>query len=224
MRDFDDASWPERPWRHSPWPVTPADQAPRTPDVAVTMPHNVRVYMIRDRSPDMSSAQTTGPVLWRVDERGVRYRARHRDRRPIRARRGRERHDTRPAPDRSLVVPSLLAGVCWRCAARVVRADFPVTGATRPGISEKTFDRRLKVVIERGHTVRPDDLQGGFYSIIAGPWAGTGENGSGVGDHQAPSPPPSATVNAAPAGDSLIAEALRHARLKKCSGRDKIDR
>jgi hypothetical protein len=85
------------------------------------------------------------------------------------------------------------------------------TGEPRPGISEKTFDRRLKVIIERGHAVRPDDLQGGFYSIVAGPWAGTGEDGSGFGDHQPPSPPPSTTVN----GDDLIAEALRHARLKR---------
>jgi hypothetical protein len=85
----------------------------------------------------------------------------------------------------------------------------------KSGISEKTFDRRLKVIIERGHTVRPDDLQGGLYSIIAGPWAGTGENGTGVGDHQPPSPPPSTTVSAAPAGNDLIAEALRHARLKR---------
>ena len=114
----------------------------------------------------------------------------------------------------------------WR--DEMIRVTTPKTdkktGETRPGISERTFDRRLKAVIERGHTVRPDDPQGGTFSIIAGPWAGTGENGGGVGDHQAPSLPPSTTVNAASAGDSLIAEALRHVRLKKWSGRDKIDR
>ena len=108
----------------------------------------------------------------------------------------------------------------WR--DEMVRVTLPKTdkrtGETRPGISEKTFDRRLKVIIERGHTVRPDDLQGGFYSIVAGPWAGTREDGSsrhfndsGFEDHQAPS----TTVNARAEGDDLIAEALRHARLKR---------
>ena len=109
----------------------------------------------------------------------------------------------------------------WR--DEMVRVTLPKTdkrtGETRPGISEKTFDRRLKVIIERGHTVRPDDLQGGFYSIIAGPWAdghstpagGVKLNDSGFEDHQAPS----TTVNARAEGDDLIAEALRHARLKR---------
>jgi hypothetical protein len=98
------------------------------------------------------------------------------------------------------------------------------TGEMKSGISEKTFDRRLKAIIERGHTVRPDDIQGGLYSIIAGPWAGTGEDGGGFGDHQPPSPLPSTAVTPAHAGDDLVAEALRHARLKKWPGRDKIDR
>jgi hypothetical protein len=101
----------------------------------------------------------------------------------------------------------------WR--DEVVRVTLPKmdkrTGEMKSGISEKTFDRRLRAVIERGHTVRPDDLQGGFYSIIAGPWAGTGENGGGVGDNQ----PPSTTVNARAQGNDLIAEALRHAQMKR---------
>ena len=110
----------------------------------------------------------------------------------------------------------------WR--DEMVRVTLPKTdkrtGETRPGISEKTFDRRLKVVIEQGHTVRPDDLQGGFYSIVAGPWAGEDENhrhfdpaGNNAGgfDRQPPSPPPSTAVK----GDDLVAEALRHARLKR---------
>jgi hypothetical protein len=101
----------------------------------------------------------------------------------------------------------------WR--DEMVRVTSPKmdkkTGEPRPGISEKTFDRRLKAIIERGHTVRPDDLQGGLYSIIAGPWAGTGEEGGGFGDHQPPSPPPSTTIK----GNDLVAEALRHARLKR---------
>jgi hypothetical protein len=89
------------------------------------------------------------------------------------------------------------------------------TGETRPGISEKTFDRRLKVIIERGHTVRPDDLRGGLYSIIAGPWAPPAVLGGGdLGDHPA-LPSPSVAVTSASAGDGLIAEALRHARLKR---------
>src|SRR6516225_11550981 len=58
----------------------------------------------------------------------------------------------------------------WR--DEMIRVTTPKTdkktGETRPGISERTFDRRLKAVIERGHTVRPDDPQGGTYSIIAG--------------------------------------------------------
>jgi hypothetical protein len=114
----------------------------------------------------------------------------------------------------------------WR--DEMVRVTTPKmdkkTGEPRPGISGKTFDRRLKVVSERGHTDRPDDLQGGVYSSIAGPWAGTVEDGGGFGDHQPASPPPSTTVTPASAGDDLIAEALRHARLKKWPGRDKIDR
>jgi hypothetical protein len=114
----------------------------------------------------------------------------------------------------------------WR--DEMVRVTTPKmdkkTGEMRPGISEKTFDRRLKAVIERGHTVKPDDLQGGFYSIIAGPWAGEDGNGrhfDPVGnnaasfDHRPPSPPPSAAVNARAQGDDLVAEALRHARLKR---------
>jgi hypothetical protein len=110
----------------------------------------------------------------------------------------------------------------WR--DEMVRVTLPKTnkrtGEMKSGISEKTFDRRLRAVIERGHTFRPDDLQGGLYSIVAGPWAG--EDGSGVinhrggfGDHQAPSLPPSTTVNARAEVDDLIAEALRHARLKR---------
>jgi len=113
----------------------------------------------------------------------------------------------------------------WR--DEMVRVTLPKTdkrtGETRPGISEKTFDRRLKVIIERGHTVRPDDLRGGFYSIIAGPWAGednrhfdpAGNNNAGGFDRHPPSPSPSITVNARAKGDDLIAEALRHARLKR---------
>ena len=99
------------------------------------------------------------------------------------------------------------------------------TGEMKSGISEKTFDRRLKVVIERGHTVRPDDLRGGLYSIIAGPWApstekgdnsrhfGSGGNNAGGFDRQPPSP--SVAVTSTSTGDGLVAEALRHARLKR---------
>ena len=114
----------------------------------------------------------------------------------------------------------------WR--DEMVRVTLPKmdkkTGEVRPGISEKTFDRRLKAVIERGHTVRPDDLQGGFYSIVAGPWTGedgnyrhfyTAGNNDGGFDHQPPSPPPSTTVSARAADDDLVAEALRHVRLKR---------
>jgi len=114
----------------------------------------------------------------------------------------------------------------WR--DEMVRVTLPKmdkkTGEVRPGISEKTFDRRLKVIIERGHTVRPDDLQGGFYSIVAGPWTGedgnyrhfyTAGNNDGGFDHQPPSPPPSTTVSARAADDDLVAEALRHVRLKR---------
>ena len=56
----------------------------------------------------------------------------------------------------------------WRDEMVRVKMDKR-TGEMKSGISEKTFDRRLKVIIERGHTVRPDDLRGGLYSIIAGP-------------------------------------------------------
>jgi hypothetical protein len=112
----------------------------------------------------------------------------------------------------------------WR--DEMVRVTLPKTdkrtGGMKPGISEKTFDRRLKAVIERGHTIRPDDLRGGLYSIIAGPWAGednrhfdpAGNNAAGF-DRQLPSLSPSITVNAGAEGDDLIAEALRHARLKR---------
>ena len=98
------------------------------------------------------------------------------------------------------------------------------TGEMKPGISEKTFDRRLKVIIERGHTVRPDDLRGGLYSITAGPWAPStdvfGMNGSGgveggdLGNHLAPSAPSVAVISAC-TGNDLIAEALRHAQMKR---------
>jgi hypothetical protein len=117
----------------------------------------------------------------------------------------------------------------WR--DEMVRVTLPKTnkrtGEMKPGISEKTFDRRLKVIVERGHTVRPDDLRGGLYSIIAGPWApstgkddnnrhfGSGGNNAGGFDRQPPSLSPSIAVNARAQGDDLIAEALRHARLKR---------
>jgi hypothetical protein len=116
----------------------------------------------------------------------------------------------------------------WR--DEMVRVTTPKmdkrTGEMKSGISEKTFDRRLKAVIERGHTVRPDDLRGGLYSIIAGPWApstekvnnrhfGSGRNNGGGFDRQQPSSSPSITANAGAQGDDLIAEALRHARLKR---------
>jgi len=104
----------------------------------------------------------------------------------------------------------------WR--DEMVRVTLPKmdkrTGEMKSGISEKTFDRRLKVIIERGHTVRPDDLRGGLYSIIAGPWAPAVLGGGDLGDHHAP-PPPSVAVIPPSAGDDLIAEALRHARLKR---------
>jgi hypothetical protein len=114
----------------------------------------------------------------------------------------------------------------WR--DEMIRVTTPKTdkktGEMKPGISEKTFDRRLKVIVERGHTVRPDDLRGGLYSIIAGPWApNTGKDdnnrhfgyGDGSFDRQPPSQSPSITVNAPPVGHDLITEALRHARLKR---------
>jgi hypothetical protein len=88
------------------------------------------------------------------------------------------------------------------------------TGEMKSGISEKTFDRRLKAVIERGHTVRPDDLRGGLYSIIAGPWAPAVLGVGDLGDHHAV-PSPSVAVTSTSAGDGLVAEALRHARLKR---------
>jgi hypothetical protein len=112
----------------------------------------------------------------------------------------------------------------WR--DEMVRVTIPKmdkkTGETRPGISEKTFDRRLKAVIERGHTARPDDLRGGLYSIIAGPWArdvdidGDGGSNDGDFDRQPPSSPsPSVAVISATTGNDLIAEALRHAQMKR---------
>jgi len=117
----------------------------------------------------------------------------------------------------------------WR--DEMVRVTTPKmdkkTGEMKSGISEKTFDRRLKAVIERGHTVRPDDLRGGLYSIIAGPWApstekgdnsrhfGSGGNNAGGFDRQPPSLSPSIAVSARAESDDLIAEALRHARLKR---------
>jgi hypothetical protein len=113
----------------------------------------------------------------------------------------------------------------WR--DEMVRVTTPKmdkkTGGMKPGISEKTFDRRLKAIIERGHTVRPDDLRGGLYSIVAGPWApstavfgvdGSGLNNRHLADRHAP-PSPSVAVTPASAGDELVAEALRHARLKR---------
>ena len=114
----------------------------------------------------------------------------------------------------------------WRDEMVRVKMDKR-TGEMKSGISEKTFDRRLKVVIERGHTVRPDDLRGGLYSIIAGPWApstekgdnsrhfGSGGNNAGGFDRQPPSLSPSIAVSARAESDDLIAEALRHARLKR---------
>ena len=118
----------------------------------------------------------------------------------------------------------------WRDEMVRVKMDKR-TGEMKSGISEKTFDRRLKVIIERGHTVRPDDLRGGLYSIIAGPWAPStvvfGVGGSGgidsrqmeisnrhLGDRHAP-PSPSVAVMPPSAGDDLVAEALRHAKLKR---------
>ena len=107
----------------------------------------------------------------------------------------------------------------WR--DEMVRVTLPKmdkrTGEMKSGISEKTFDRRLKAVIERGHTVRPDDLRGGLYSITAGPWApSTAQEieGGDLGDHHV-LPSPSVAVTSASAGDGLVAEALRHARLKR---------
>src|SRR6516162_8658100 len=104
----------------------------------------------------------------------------------------------------------------WR--DEMVRVTTPKmnkkAGEMKSGISEKTFDRRLKVVIERGHTVRPDDLRGGLYSIIAGPWAPAVLGGGDLGDRHAP-PSPSVAVTSTSTGDGLVAEALRHARLKR---------
>jgi hypothetical protein len=105
----------------------------------------------------------------------------------------------------------------WR--DEMVRVTLPKmnkrTGEMKSGISEKTFDRRLKVIIERGHTVRPDDLRGGLYSIIAGPWAPPAVFGGGdLRDRHAPLSPSVAVISSS-ADDDLIAEALRHAKLKR---------
>jgi AAA domain len=46
------------------------------------------------------------------------------------------------------------------------------TGELKAGISEKTFDRRLKVIVEeRGNAVLTTDGQGGTYSVVRGRWA-----------------------------------------------------
>jgi hypothetical protein len=88
------------------------------------------------------------------------------------------------------------------------------TGEMKPGISERTFNRQRKEIVARGHAVVSGVGQGKIYSIVAGPWAqdgSAGKGGSGFLDWlKLPS-----TVKVLPSGDDLIAEVLRHARLRK---------
>jgi hypothetical protein len=53
------------------------------------------------------------------------------------------------------------------------------TGEMKPGISERTFNRNLAMIVERGHTILPTS-QGGTYSIIGGPWGSGLQPGAGV--------------------------------------------
>jgi hypothetical protein len=56
-----------------------------------------------------------------------------------------------------------------------------LTGEMKPGISEKTFDRRLKVVVEERHNaVLSTTGQDGIYSIVGGRWSITGRAASTV--------------------------------------------
>jgi hypothetical protein len=88
------------------------------------------------------------------------------------------------------------------------------TGDLKPGISERTFNRQRKEIVARGHAVVSGAGQGKIYSIVAGPWAQDGNDGKGgdgfLGRQALPN-----TVKALSSGDGLIAEVLRHARLRK---------
>jgi hypothetical protein len=88
------------------------------------------------------------------------------------------------------------------------------TGELKPGISERTFNRQRKEIVARGHAAVSGIGQGKIYSIVAGPWAQDGsasKGGSGFLDWlNLPS-----TVKVLSSGDDLIAEVLRHARLRK---------
>ena len=88
------------------------------------------------------------------------------------------------------------------------------TGELKPGISERTFNRQRKEIVARGHAVVSGTGQGKIYSIVAGPWAQDGsasKGGSGFLDWlNLP-----ITVKVLSSGDDLIAEVLRHARLRK---------
>ena len=91
------------------------------------------------------------------------------------------------------------------------------TGELKPGISERTFNRQRKEIVARGHAVVSGTGQGKIYSIVAGPWAQNGNGGSGFLDRQTlPSTAKAlSNSNGGPSGDDLVAEALRHARLKR---------
>jgi hypothetical protein len=48
------------------------------------------------------------------------------------------------------------------------------TGKVKPGLSERTFDRWLELIVARGHVRKSGDGEGALYSIVAGAWAGLG--------------------------------------------------
>src|SRR6516162_7841146 len=96
---------------------------------------------------------------------------------------------TGPRPTRKVDVQEMVLAVYLVNAAtnrqwfeQMVKAVPPKkdkqTGETKPGISERTFNRQRKEIVARGHAIVLGTGQGKIYSIVAGPWAQDGEDGS----------------------------------------------
>jgi hypothetical protein len=103
------------------------------------------------------------------------------------------------------------------------------TGELKPGVSERTFNRQRKAIVERGHAAVSGTGNGKIYSIVAGPWAGkvplalnaevqVARPSNGGGDFPDCRTLSEAAKTIPSSSDDLIAQALRQARLRNQLG------
>jgi hypothetical protein len=114
----------------------------------------------------------------------------------------------------------------FRQMLKVTPPKTNMKGEPIPGISDRTFHRQLKVIVEvRRHAAISGTGLGKIYSIVAGPWApgpasarpggvdGLDENGGSSFPDGPVLPSAAAPLSSSPS-DDLVAQATRHAWLR----------